>query len=78
MVRAYVLIETTPEKTGAVLAGVGSNLTDCLALGHHFMGTELVVHLHCDNVRFLHEAIVENLPSREGVVRVTPLHVINE
>jgi hypothetical protein len=78
MVRAYVLIETTVDKTGDVLAGIGSNLTNCLALGHNFMGSEVVAHLHCDNLRFLHEAIVDNLPSRDGVIRVTPLQIINE
>ena len=78
MVRAYVLIETTPEKTHEVLAGIGSNLTNCLALGHRFMGSEVLAHLHADNLKFLHEAIIGNLPSRDGVIRVTPLQIINE
>lgn len=78
MVRAYVLIETTPEKTQAVLAGIGSNMTNTLALGHVFMGSEVLAHLHSDSPKYLYEAIVEDLPSRDGVVRVTPLQIITE
>ena len=71
-VRAYVLIETTPERTGAVHAAVGHGLANCLALGHSFQTSEVLAHLECTDLTYLHEAISREYTGRDGVIRVTP------
>ena len=76
-VRAYVLIETTPEQTGAVRDAVGHGLTNCLALGHSFRASEVLAHLECTDRKDLYEAITAEYPGRDGVTRVTPLQIIN-
>ena len=76
-VRAYVLIETTPEQTGAVHGAVGHGLANCLALGHSFQTSEVLAHLECTDLKDLFRAITEEYPGRDGVIRVTPLQIIN-
>ena len=76
-VRAYVLIETTPERTEAVHDAVGHGLTNCLALGTTFRTSEVLAHLECNDVKDLYEAIAQEYPGRDGVIRVTPLQIIN-
>lgn len=77
MVRAYVLIETTSEKTGAVLGAVGHGLMNCLALGHSFRSSEVVAHLECTELNDLVRAVTDDLAGRDGVLRVGPLQIIN-
>jgi hypothetical protein len=76
-VRAYVLIETTPELTRAVHDAVGHGLANCLALGHSFLTSEVLAHLECTDLKYLYEAITQEYPGRDGVIRVTPLQIIN-
>ena len=78
MVRAYVLIETTDDKTGAVAAAVGHGLRNCLALSHIFQNSEVMVHAHCTDIADLYEAITNDWPRLDGVKRITPCVIINE
>jgi DNA-binding Lrp family transcriptional regulator len=76
MVRAYLLIETAPDKAAAVQASVGHGLMNCLAIGHIFMPSEVMVHIECTDLKDLHEAITHDLAQLEGVKRITPCVVI--
>ena len=77
-VRAYLLVETAAGKDELVLSSVGHALQNCLALGHRFHDSELVVDLVCTSTEDLHRAIALDIPSKEGVTRVTPLVVTNK
>jgi DNA-binding Lrp family transcriptional regulator len=68
--RAYILIETTPDKTNSVRQRLGS-LGNCLALTEMLIHSEVVAHLECNDLRSLNEVITNEIASIEGVSRVT-------
>ena len=71
MIRAYVLIETTADKAGAVRDTAGHNLMNCKAIAETLWPSEVVVHLEATDAESLQEAIVRRLPQLDGVRRVT-------
>ena len=68
--RAYILIETAPDKINTVRQRLGS-LGNCLALAETLIQPEVVAHLECNDLRSLHEVITNEIASIEGVSRVT-------
>ncbi len=77
MVRAYVLVETTPGSTNTVhdaLAGLG--LSNCLALVESLWHSEVIVHLQCNDPESLNVAITEGIARVEGVARATTWVII--
>ena len=78
MVRAYILIETAPGKHGQIQASVGHGLKNCLAIGHSLRPSEVIVHLECTDLACLNEAIVNDIPQLEGVVRITTCVVVKD
>lgn len=74
-VRAYLLVEAKPgqsQEAQQALTGLGN----CLALPHSFMGDEIVVHLHCDGLRYLNMAVADSIARHAAVARVTVLTVL--
>jgi hypothetical protein len=77
-VRAYLLVETAAGQDDRVLSSVGHGLQNCLALGHRFHDSELIVDLVCTDLEDLQRAIALDIPKKDGVTRVTPLVVTGE
>ena len=77
MVRAYVLIETTADKTGFVRDSVGHGLMNTLALAHSFQPNEVMVHLDATTLEDLHRAILVDIPKLDGVKRVVPCMIVS-
>jgi hypothetical protein len=50
------------DKTGFVQDSVGHGLRNCLAFGHGFQPSEVMVHLEATELADLHRAIMVNLP----------------
>jgi DNA-binding Lrp family transcriptional regulator len=78
MVRAYILIETTPDRDGAIRDSVGHGLGNCLALGHSFRPAEVMVHIECTDLESLQQAITQDLARKEGVRRITTLLIVKD
>ena len=74
--RGYVLIETADGQAGDIGASVGHGLANCLALGHAFQPSELVVHLECTELKDFQKAILDDLARRQGVKRITPVAIV--
>ena len=77
-VRAYLLVETEAGKDDLVLSSVGHALQNCLARGHRFHGSEVIVDLVCTAMDDLHRAVTLDIPGKEGVRRVIPLVVTGD
>ena len=73
MVGAYVLLET-PSGLEAVRSSSGS-FSNCKPLFHVIFTGEILVHIHCNDVHDLNEAITRNLSKVEGVSRITILRI---
>jgi len=73
MVRAYVLLET-PASLEAVQSSSGS-WSNCKPLFNRIFTGEILVHIHCNDIHDLNEAITRNLPRVEGVSRITILRI---
>jgi DNA-binding Lrp family transcriptional regulator len=74
--RAYVLIETTPDKVALVRDSLGS-LANCLALTAPLLRAEIVVHVECNDLASLNKVVTEQIPGKDGVKRTTLWLVIN-
>ncbi len=72
MVRAYILVETTPGDTGTVhdaLAGLG--MMNCKPLVKSLWHSEVIVHVQCNDPESLNVAITKGISRVEGVARTT-------
>ncbi len=72
MVRAYVLVETTPGSAGTVrdaLAGLG--MMNCKPLVKSLWHSEVIVHVQCNDPESLNVAIADGISRVEGVARTT-------
>lgn len=76
MVRAYILIETAGDKTGSVRDSVGHGLMNCLAVGHSFQPSEVMVHIDATELADLHQAITVDIPRLAGVKRITTCMIV--
>lgn len=77
MVRAYVLVETTPGSTNTVhdaLAGLG--MMNCKPLVESLWHSEVIVHVQCNDPESLNVAITEGIARVEGVARTTTWVII--
>ena len=75
MVRAYVLVDAQPGQLEAA-EGALNGLGNCLALNHHFMGDEIIAHLHCDDPKYLTVAVAGDIAKNPAVARVTVLAIL--
>ncbi len=72
MVRAYVLVETTPGGANPVrdaLAGLG--MMNCKPLVKSLWHSEVIVHVQCSDPESLNVAIADGISRVEGVSRTT-------
>jgi hypothetical protein len=78
MVRAYVLVETTPDKVEAIRDSIGHGLTNCLAIGHTLVPgePEVMVVVQCDQLKYLNQAINDDWVKLDGVRRITTCLVV--
>jgi DNA-binding Lrp family transcriptional regulator len=74
--RAYVLIETAPDKAAVVRDSLGS-LANCLALVAALMPAEIVAHVECNDLASLNKVVTEEIPEKDGVKRATLWLVIS-
>jgi hypothetical protein len=72
-IRAYVLIETSSDEVDGSFA---HGLQNCLAVGHRFRPSELMVHIECSEAADLNRAVTEDFANLPGVTRVTSCVVI--
>jgi len=75
MVRAYVLVETSPDMQDSVRQSLGS-LSNCLALVQSVWHNELVAHIQCNDAKSLGSAVTSRIPKIDGVLRATLWTVI--
>lgn len=72
MVRAYVLVETTPGDANTVQDALASlGLSNCKPLVESLWHSEVIVHLQCNDPESLNVAIVDRISRVEGVSRTT-------
>jgi nitrate reductase NapAB chaperone NapD len=69
MPRAYVLIQTDPDKRDAVRNALG-RLSMNKALVEELWGNELVAHVDGHDVDSLTDALTRQVPAIDGVVRI--------
>src|SRR5262249_2709486 len=74
--RAYVLIETAPDKAAIVRDSLGS-LANCLALVAALMPAEIVAQVECNDLASLNKVVTEEIPGKDGVNRATLWLVIS-
>jgi len=70
LVRAYVLVETSPDKQDSVRQSLGS-MSNCLPLIQSVWHNELIAHIQCNDAESLGVAITSRIPKIDGVLRVT-------
>jgi hypothetical protein len=70
VIHAYVLVETAPEKTAAVV-GSQWGFGNCKALIHSFQSAEIVAHVACNDAESLNVVVTKDLPAKDGVTRVS-------
>ena len=71
-VRAYVLIEASSDTIDEVEGSFAHGLQNCLALGHRFRSSELMVHIECTEPEDLNRAVTHDFATLPGVTRITP------
>ncbi len=72
MVRAYVLVETTPGSAGTVRdALVGLGMSNCKPRVKSLWHSEVIVEVVCNELESLNVAISKGIAGVEGVARTT-------
>ncbi len=72
MVRAYVLVETTPGSTNTVRdALVGLGMSNCKPRVKSLWHSEVIVEVVCNDLESLNVAITDGIAGVEGVARTT-------
>lgn len=70
MVRAYILIETMPDKVQEVESSVSQGLSNCKALAHNMIANEVVAHLHCNSLDDLNRGVID-IAKKDGVKQIS-------